>query len=94
MISGIQVEIQGFFSKNRRLNSYGFFSPFKKLQKHVDDNTRHIETDNTRIKSLEHDRSIIFRALFALIDHALTGNSTGELKKAHNELREMLTEKR
>ena len=72
----------------------GFFSPFKKLKKQVEDNTRHIDADNTRIKSLEHDRGIIFLSLFALIDFAMTGEANGELKRAHNELRGALAEKR
>ena len=75
-------------------------SPFKKqnariadLEKYKDKAKDLFEKDNQRIQREEEATSILLTSLFALINHALTGNSQESLKAAREKLQDYLAKR-
>ena len=69
------------------------FSPYKKLKAQTDEHDRKLEKDYQRLTDLEEENRAFARALLALLDHEITGNSVDKLKDARAALQTYLIEK-
>lgn len=77
-----------------------FFSPFKKMEKRIetlekefDELKRFQNSDHNEIKLMNSGIENLCKCSLALTDHALTGNSIENLKKAKEDMRIYLIEK-
>ena len=68
-------------------------SPFNDLKQRVGKVEEHQNSDLERLKALEDDTKMILKATRTLINHSITNNSTGELKRIQNEIDEYLINK-
>jgi predicted amino acid dehydrogenase len=69
------------------------FSPFRALRTQVGRHTEMLERDNRRIDREEESTRVIMRAMFALLNHEITGNSVDELKRARDTIQAHLAER-
>ncbi|GHU83050.1 hypothetical protein FACS1894196_2320 [Clostridia bacterium] len=69
------------------------FNPFHDLRGQVNRHTVLLERDNRRIAREEESTKVIMRAMFALLNHEITGNSVDELKRARDTIQAHLAER-
>jgi len=70
-----------------------FLSPFKKIKERVDKHDTLLQKDNQRIQREEEATAILLSSQFALINHALTGNSQEALRAARDKLQDYLSKR-
>ena len=75
-------------------------TPFKQLEARVDALEEKVQSmdgklknDNYRIENLEDGGRVLLESMGALLNHAIDGNNTDEMKKARNKLNEYLISK-
>lgn len=71
----------------------GFFSPYRKLRELVAKHGELLDKDNKRILRGEEADAMTLSSLFALLNHALTGNSREALKAARDNLQDYLAKR-
>lgn len=64
--------------------------PSKDAAEMIKKHTEQLDNDNRRLKELEEGNKVMMQAMLALMSHALDGNHTDELRKAHDTLKEYL----
>lgn len=76
------------------------FSPFKEMQKKLDQHDDFFKNDNEKIsalekktKSSERDTNVLYKTLLAMTDHMITGNGVDKLKKTREELQNYLIDR-
>ena len=76
-----------------------WLSPYKALKKTVEQHTRLLDNDLKRFEQVSKERDedretsrAQCRAILALLDHSITGNSVDKLKSARERLQEHLVE--
>ena len=52
-----------------------------------------LDSDNGRLKAIEHSNRVTQRALLALLEHGIDGNSIERMQKSRKELEDYLIEK-
>ena len=65
-------------------------SEFKALEKRVELVESHFKGEETRITHVEDFDKVLCKALFAILDHELTGNSVDKLSKAKSALQDYI----
>lgn len=65
-------------------------SEFKLLEKRLEIVEGYCKNDNTRITHVEDFDRVLCKALFAILDHELTGNSVDKLSKAKSALQDYI----
>ena len=65
-------------------------SDFKTLEKRVELVESHFKGEEARITHVEDFDKVICKALFAILDHELTGNSVDKLNKAKSALQDYI----
>lgn len=65
-------------------------SPFRKLNDRLTVVEKLCKQDNERIKHTEDFNKVLCKALFAILDHELTGNSVDKLSKAKSALQDYI----
>lgn len=81
-VGGAGTIIVKLWEKKRKPNK----DAHEMLKKH----SEQLDNDNKRLKELEEGNRVIMQAMLALMSHALDGNHTEELRKAHDDLKEYL----
>lgn len=71
----------------------GFFSPYRELRGRVDKHDTLLAKDNQRLMREEEATTMTISALFALLNHAITGNSLDGLKTARDSLQDYLAKR-
>lgn len=64
--------------------------PDKDAKEMIKKHSEQLDNDNKRLKELEEGNKVMMQAMLALMSHALDGNHTDELRKAHDTLKEYL----
>lgn len=67
--------------------------PGKDLRKAVERNTEKLSRDKEHLDELDSANTVVFRALYALINHEISGNGDDILRKARDELQDYLTKR-
>lgn len=74
--------------------------PTKKQDKQIAENTEHIESherrfakDEQELQQIKEQNRLTMLALFALLEHALDGNNTAQMKTVKNDLQKFLVGK-
>lgn len=57
-----------------------------KMEKHLEEVDRFLDSDKKRLDSLEEGNRATQRALIALLDHGIDGNNIKQMEKAKNDL--------
>ena len=70
-----------------------WFKPFKDLKERVSKLEENQNSDHKRLKDVEDGQTHFCKAMLALIDHSVSGNSIEKLKKAKEDLQNYLIEK-
>lgn len=65
--------------------------PNKDMQKKIETHDRMLDADKKRLDAQEKANAVIFRALYAQINHELSGNGDEILRKSRDEIQEFLT---
>lgn len=65
--------------------------PHKDLRETVEDHERKLARDKMRLDKQDEANAVIFRALYAQINHELSGNGNDILRKSRDEIQEYLT---
>lgn len=65
-------------------------SPFRKLNDRLTAVEKFCKQDNERIKHTEDFNKVLCKALFAILDHELTGNSVDKLNRAKSALQDYI----
>lgn len=89
VVAGAIVALYGAGSAVAKL-----FSPYKKIAKKVDEHDRRLAAGDARFHRDEQTDTAIIKALFALLEHARTNNSTGLIAEASKELQQHLVERK
>lgn len=69
---------------------FKLFSPYKKIISRLDRHDRLFENDHQRLRNEEESTIAILEALYALLEHARTDNSTGLMDEASKTLQGFL----
>lgn len=67
------------------------FKPQRELRKTVSDMQKKLDEDKKRLDKQEEANGVIFRALYAQINHELSGNGDDILRKSRDEIQDYLT---
>lgn len=67
--------------------------PAKDLKTRVDEVDRKLATDKARLDALDKGNGVIFRGIYALINHELSGNGNDILRKSRDEIQQYLTDR-
>ena len=81
-VGGAGTVVMKMIDKRRKPNK----DAQEMLKKHQD----LLDNDNKRLKELEEGNKVMMQAMLALMSHALDGNHTTELQRAHDDLKEYL----
>lgn len=65
--------------------------PHKDLREAVADHEKRLARDKERLDKQEEANGVIFRALYAQINHELSGNGNDILRKSRDEIQDYLT---
>lgn len=65
--------------------------PNKELAKKIEAHDRMLKSDKERLDNQEKANAVIFRALYAQINHEISGNGDEILRKARDEIQDYLT---
>lgn len=65
--------------------------PQKELEKVVAEHSRQLVRDQERLDEQERANAVVFRALYALINHEISGNGDEILRKSRDEIQNYLT---
>ena len=71
----------------------GKLKPHRDIQKRLDEIDRKLNADKDRLNEQEKANGVIFRALFAQINHEISGNGDDILRKSRDEINEYLTKR-
>lgn len=67
--------------------------PHKDMEKRLDKVERLLTTDKDRLDKQDKANAVIFRALYAQINHELSGNGNDILRKSRDEIQDYLTDR-
>lgn len=67
--------------------------PNDDLKKEVQRHTELLNSDNTRLRSVEESNKMILQCLFVILNHDITGNGIDNMKEARSELETFLANK-
>lgn len=65
--------------------------PQKDLRETVNEHDRRLKRDKERLDKQDEANAVIFRALYAQINHELSGNGNDILRKSRDEIQDYLT---
>lgn len=71
----------------------GFFNPYKALKEKTKKHDELLLNDHERLNREEEATAVILNSLFALLNHAITGNSHEGLKNARDNLQDHLSKR-
>lgn len=69
------------------------FKPMKNVKERITSIEAKLDVDKKRLDSQDKANAVIFRALYAQINHELSGNGVEILRKARDEIQDYLTER-
>ncbi len=68
------------------------FKPGRNLRRTVEANSQKLDRDKERLDEQERANAVVFRALYALINHEISGNGDDILRRARDEIQDYLTQ--